>query len=39
MRDMTVNLGPAQVCLIVKTESIISHFNSDALDLDGCKVK
>ncbi|XP_021948781.1 uncharacterized protein LOC110846369 [Folsomia candida] len=39
MRDMTVNKGPASTCLIVKTESVVGNFNSNALDLDGCKVK
>ncbi|XP_035705415.1 uncharacterized protein LOC118434911 [Folsomia candida] len=39
VRDMTVNVGPARTCLISITEKITSQFNSDALDLEGCKVK
>ncbi|OXA63181.1 uncharacterized protein LOC110841767 [Folsomia candida] len=39
MRDMTVNKGAAGYCLVKSTTSIVKMFNSDALDLDGCKVK
>ncbi|OXA64595.1 uncharacterized protein LOC110841676 isoform X2 [Folsomia candida] len=39
MRDMSVNKGVADICLVGQTETISSKFKSDALDLDGCKVK
>lgn len=39
MRDMTVNKGGEGKCLVDKTEKIVSMFNNDALDLDGCKIK
>ncbi|XP_035711047.1 uncharacterized protein LOC110854419 isoform X1 [Folsomia candida] len=39
MRDMTVNLGGGDECLVRKTESTICHFESDPFNLDGCKIK
>ncbi|XP_021952510.2 uncharacterized protein LOC110849411 [Folsomia candida] len=39
MRDMTVNKVTGDVCLVSMAGLVTSNFNSDPLNLDGCKVK